>query len=86
MTRVQGSKTGDKIQEQIAINILNYRSLRALDDDSVGAHPEAESCAALGVPEAFKFLAGFGAGMGNHKFRRFQCKPSLLFTNIFTIF
>ncbi|MCY3824000.1 MAG: hypothetical protein OXG62_09050 [Nitrospinae bacterium] len=86
MTSVQGSKTGDKIQKQIAINILNYRPLRTFDNDSFGAHTEAEGSAALRFPETFKLLAGFGAGMGNHKFRRFQCKPSLLFTNISTIF
>ena len=63
MARIQGTKTRDKIQKQIAVNVLDDRPLRTLHDDSFGAHPEAEGRAALRVPEAFKFLASFGAGM-----------------------
>ena len=76
MPRIQGTEAGDEIQEQITVNVLDHRSLRALDDDGIRAHPEAEGSAAFRLPETFKFLASFRAGVGNHKFRRFQEKPS----------
>ena len=76
MPRIQGTEAGDEIQEQIPVDVLDHRSLRALDHDGLRTHPEAEGGAAFRLPEALKFLASFRTWVGNHEFRRFQKKPS----------
>ena len=82
MTCVQGPEAGHEIQKQIAVDVLDHRSLRALDNDGFRTHPEAEGGTAFRLPEAIKLLSGFGAGVGDHEFRRVQGKSSSIFGHI----